>query len=233
VLITGSLMLAVYTIVQAAERGWSSATTLVLGAVAAGLLVAFVAREATAKHPLVPLRIFRSRNVSTANAVQALMIAGMMGMFFLGALYLQRVLGYGSIEVGLAFLPVALSIGFLSVQLAPKLIVRFGGKATLVPGLLSMALGLAWFQRVPVDATYLVDLFPGDAAARRRRGPVVPVADDARHVRRIARGRGPGLRAWSTRPSRSAARSAWPCSPRCRRPAARTCSPAARRPRRR
>jgi EmrB/QacA subfamily drug resistance transporter len=160
VLVTGALMLAVYTIVEAAERGWTSAGTLVLAAVSVGLLGAFVLRESRAAAPLVPLRIFRSRNVSVANAVQMLMISGMFGMFFLGALYLQRVLGYGSIEVGLAFLPVALGIAFLSVQAAPRLIMRFGGKATLLPGLAFMAAGLVWFQRAPLDATYLIDLFP-------------------------------------------------------------------------
>jgi MFS family permease len=108
----------------------------------------------------VPLRIFRSRTVSAANVVQGLMVAGMFGMFFLGALYLQRVLGYDAIEVGLAFLPVALVIGTLSVGLSSRLIVRFGGKATLVPGMAFLTAGLLVFQRAPVDATYLVDLFP-------------------------------------------------------------------------
>ncbi len=160
VLVTGALMLAVYTIVQAAEQGWGSPSTLGLGALALALLGLFVAREATAANPLVPLRIFRSRTVSAANAVQVLMVGGMFGMFFLGALYLQRVLGYGAIEVGLAFLPVALGIGVLSAGVAPGLIVRYGGRAALLPGLALMAAGLAYFQRLPLDAVYLVDLFP-------------------------------------------------------------------------
>ena len=160
VLVTGALMLAVYTIVEAAERGWASTETLGLGALSVALLAAFVARESRAANPLIPLRIFRSRNVSAANAVQALMVAGMFGMFFLGALYLQRVLGYDAVEVGLAFLPVALGIGFLSVGPSPRLITRYGGKATLLPGLALMAAGLALFQRAPIDAVYLVDLFP-------------------------------------------------------------------------
>ncbi len=160
VLVTGSLMLAVYTIVQAAEQGWGSARTLGLAALSVALLGAFVLREARAANPLVPLRIFRSRTVSAANGVQVLMVAGMFGMFFLGALYLQRVLGYDAIEVGLAFLPVALSIGILSATVAPWLIVRHGGRAALLPGLALMAAGLAYFQRLPLDATYAVDLFP-------------------------------------------------------------------------
>src|SRR3712207_8719918 len=100
-------MLGVYTIVEpAADYGWGAGQTLVLGAAALGLLVAFVVHEATARNPLIPLRIFRSRNVSGANAIQALVVAGMFGLFFLGALYLQRVLGYSPLEIGLAFLQI-------------------------------------------------------------------------------------------------------------------------------
>jgi EmrB/QacA subfamily drug resistance transporter len=159
-LIVGSLMLAVYTIVGATDHGWASAHTLGLGAVALGLLVGFVAREARTPNPLVPLRIFRSRIVSVANLVQMLMVGGMFGMFFLGALYLQRVLGYDSIEVGLAFLPVALAIGALSLGVSARLITRFGARATLLPGLVLVALGLVLFQRAPVDADYIADIFP-------------------------------------------------------------------------
>ena len=102
-------MLLVYTIVEpAAKYGWGAGRTLGLGAVAMALLVAFVVREATTANPLIPLRIFRSRNVSGANAVQALSVAGMFGMFFMGALYLQRVLGYDALQTGLAFLPATL-----------------------------------------------------------------------------------------------------------------------------
>ena len=160
VLVTSALMLAVYTIVGAAEQGWGSTRTLGLAALAFALLLAFVLREQRAASPLVPLRIFRSRTVSAANAVQALMMAGMFGMFFLGALYLQRVLGYDAIEVGLAFLPVALGIAIFSAGVAPAVIVRYGGRAALLPGLALMAAGLAYFQRLSLDASYAVDLFP-------------------------------------------------------------------------
>ncbi len=154
-------MLGVYTIVGAADHGWGSLHTLGLGAVAVALLagVRRVARRPR-RTPLMPLRIFRSRVVSVANLVQALMVAGMFGMFFLGALYMQRVLGYDAIEVGLAFLPVALAIGALSAGLSARLIMRFGARATLLPGLVSVAIGLVLFQRAPVDADYLTDLFP-------------------------------------------------------------------------
>jgi EmrB/QacA subfamily drug resistance transporter len=159
-LVTGSLMLAVYTIVEAAERGWGSAATLGLGGLALALLATFIAREASARTPLVPLRIFRSRNVSGANLVQMLMVAGLFGMFFLGALYLQRVLGYDALEVGLAFLPVAVLIGALSLGFSAKLNTRFGARATLLPGLTLIVAGLAYFARSPVDADYLTDVLP-------------------------------------------------------------------------
>ena len=117
VLITGALMLGVYTIVEpAADLGWTAGRTLLLGAISLGLLAAFVAREATAASPLMPLRIFRSRNVAGANVVQILAVAGMFGMFFLGALYLQRVLAYDALQTGLAFLPVTVIMGMLSVR---------------------------------------------------------------------------------------------------------------------
>jgi EmrB/QacA subfamily drug resistance transporter len=160
VLVTGSLMLAVYTIVEAAEAGWGSAQTLGLGAVAVALMAAFVAREARARTPLIPLRIFRSRNVSGANAVQMLMVAGLFGMFFLGALFLQRVLGYDALEVGLAFLPVAVLIGAFSLRVSPQLVMRFGARATLLPGLVLIVAGLALFARAPVDSQYVVDVLP-------------------------------------------------------------------------
>jgi EmrB/QacA subfamily drug resistance transporter len=159
-LIVGALMLAVYTIVEVPGRGWGAPHTLGLGAVALALIAAFVAREATAAHPLVPLRVFRSRDVTGANVVQLLMVAGLLGMFFLGALYLQRVLGYGALDVGLAFLPVALSIGTLSLGASARLMARFGARATLAPALVLIAGGLAVFSRAPVGATYVTDLLP-------------------------------------------------------------------------
>src|SRR6266508_5594605 len=123
-LVVSALMLAVYTILGASDHGWGSTRTLGFGAVALALLGAFVVREARIPDPLIPLRIFRSRIVSAANLVQARMVAGMLGMFFLGALYLQRVLGYGPLGGGLAFLPVALAIGTLSLGFSARLIVR-------------------------------------------------------------------------------------------------------------
>jgi EmrB/QacA subfamily drug resistance transporter len=159
-LLVSSLMLGVYTIVKASDYGWGSSHTIGFGAVAIALFAAFIGREATARQPLVPLRIFRSRTTAGANLVQALMVAGMFGMFFLGALYLQRVLHYSAIGVGLAFLPVAVGIGAVSLRFAPRLITRFGARATLLPGLVLMFAGLVLFARTPANAGYAVDLFP-------------------------------------------------------------------------
>jgi EmrB/QacA subfamily drug resistance transporter len=159
-LVTGALMLLVYTIVKASDYGWGSARTLGFGAVAIGLLGAFFVRQARAANPLMPLRIFRSRIVSGANLVQALMVAGLFGMFFLGALYMQRVLGYSAIEIGLAFLPVALLIGAFSLSFSARLSTRFGARATLLSGLVLIAAGLAVFARAPADASYASELLP-------------------------------------------------------------------------
>jgi len=135
-LVTAALMLGVYTIVgPAAEEGWGAARTLLLGAGALVLLAGFVARQATAAKPLMPLRVFASRNLVGANAVQILGVAGMFGMFFLGALYLQRVLGYDALETGLAFLPVTVVMGTLSVRYTERLVVRFGARRLQLPGL--------------------------------------------------------------------------------------------------
>ena len=160
-LITVALMLGVYTIVKpAAESGWVATQTLVLGGLVLLLAAAFVARQATAANPLVPLRIFRSRSVSGANLIQVLSVAGMFGMFFLGSLYMERVLGYDALELGLAVLPVTLVMGTLSVRYSEPLITRFGARAVVIPGLALIAAGLAWFARIPVDGAYAVDILP-------------------------------------------------------------------------
>ena len=161
VLITSALMLLVYTIVEpAASDGWGASNTLLLGAVSIALLVAFIVREATARNPLIPLRIFRSRNVSGANLIQAFLVAGMYGMFFLGALYMERVLGYAPLEIGLAFLPSTIIMGGLSLRFTERLVMRFGARATLMPGLVMIFAGLLLFTRAPVDGEYWVHVFP-------------------------------------------------------------------------
>ena len=159
-LVTSSLMLGVYTILETANYGWGSARTLGLGALALALLAAFIVRESRTANPLVPLSIFRSREIAGANAVQVLTVAGLFGMFFLGVLYLQRVLGYDALETGLAFLPVSTLIGILSLGFSARLSQRFGATAVLVPGLVLIAVGLLAFARAPVDGSYLADVLP-------------------------------------------------------------------------
>jgi EmrB/QacA subfamily drug resistance transporter len=160
VLLTAGLMLGVYTILEAGDYGWTSVETLGLGGIALALIGAFVRRQARTANPLIPLRIFRSRNVSGANIVQALMVAGLFGIFFLGSLYMERVLGYGPLEIGLAFLPVALLIGVLSLGFSARLNTRYGARATLIPGLVLLVAGLALFTGVPVDGRYVPDILP-------------------------------------------------------------------------
>jgi EmrB/QacA subfamily drug resistance transporter len=161
VLITSSLMLGVYTIVKpAAEQGWGSTEALGLGAGSLALLAAFVAWEARSRNPLIPLRIFRSRNVSGANVIQALTVAGMFGLFFLGSLYLERVLGYDALQIGLSFLPATLIMGVLSFRYTEPLITRFGARRLLLTGLVLVAAGLLVFTQAPVDGTYLVNVLP-------------------------------------------------------------------------
>jgi EmrB/QacA subfamily drug resistance transporter len=157
-LLTGGLMLLVYAIVDAADKGWGSTQTIGLGALSVLLLASFVLRQARIANPLMPLRLFRSRNVSGANAVQALMVVGMFGMFFLGALYMQRILGYDALEVGLAFLPTTLVMGAMSFNVSARLNMRFGPKATLLPSMVVIAAGLVLFAQTPVDASYVTDL---------------------------------------------------------------------------
>jgi EmrB/QacA subfamily drug resistance transporter len=160
-LIVGSLMLGVYTIVSpAADHGWGSATTLAFAAGSLVLLVLFVWREATARQPLMPLRVFRSRDTVGANAIQALVVAGMFGTFFLGSLYLQHVQQYDPLKIGLAFLPTTVVMGTLSLRYSERLIMRFGARRTLLPGMVLVVAGLLLFARIPVHSSYLTDVLP-------------------------------------------------------------------------
>ena len=159
-LVTGGLMLGVYTILGVEENGWGSLETLGLGAVSIALIAAFVARQARVDTPLLPLRLFRSRSVSGANIVMALLVVGMFGVFFLGALYLQLILGYDPLEVGLAFLPGTLIMGLLSLGFTDKLNMRFGARRVLIAGLFFLLASMLLFARTPVDGDYLVDVLP-------------------------------------------------------------------------
>jgi MFS family permease len=161
ILVTAALMLGVYTIVQTSQYGWVSAQTLGLGGLSILLLAGFFARQLTAKNPLLPLRVFKPRNVWGANLVQLLLVAGMLGFFFMNSLYMQRVLGLDPLEIGFAFMPVAVTIGILSVGVSARLTTRFGARRVLVPALVLVAAGLGLYVRLPVHSSYLIDLMPG------------------------------------------------------------------------
>jgi len=158
--VTASLMLAVYAIVNGNSEGWTSAWTLERLGVAALLFALFLAIEARIRSPLMPLALFRLRNLAFSNVVGVLWAAAMFAWFFLSALYLQLVLGYSPLEVGLAFLPGNLIMGVLSVGLSAKLVMRYGVRLPLAAGLGLAAVGLLLFARAPVDGNYVVDVLP-------------------------------------------------------------------------
>jgi predicted MFS family arabinose efflux permease len=155
----------VYAIVNGNEDGWTSARTVGLLAVAAALLAAFVAIEARISYPLMPLGLFRNRNVSTANVVGVLLAAGMFAYFFFSALYLQLVLGYSPLDVGLAYLPGTVVWGGASLLLSDRLVMRFGIQPPLLAGLGLMSLALVLLARAPVDGSWAVDVLPATIAA--------------------------------------------------------------------
>ena len=161
VIVTASLMLAVYAIVNGNEVGWLTFRTIGILAAAGLLLLAFLVAELRVRHPLVPLGLFRHRTLSTANGVAVLLAGAMFACFFLSALYLQLVLGYSPLEVGLAFLPATIIMGSFSLGLSAKLVMKFGLKPPLFVGMLFMAAGLLLFTLLPVDGNYLVDVVPG------------------------------------------------------------------------
>ncbi|MGW6733713.1 MFS transporter [Streptomyces sp. NPDC055013] len=157
-LVTGALMLTVYVIVGAGERDLTA--TLLLAALALALFVAFTLRQARAARPLLRLRLFGSRLLSGANAVQIAMIATMYGFQFIGALYLQRVLGYGELLTGTAFLPAPVAIGVLMLGLSARTVGRYGEYRVLLAGLVLIVAGMALLSRAPVDGSYLTDVLP-------------------------------------------------------------------------
>ncbi|MET7741242.1 MFS transporter [Streptomyces sp. NPDC005385] len=157
-LVTGALMLTVYTILGAGDRNLGG--TLGLGALALALFAGFTVRQARAARPLLRLRLFRSRTLTSANSVQILMIAGMYGFQYIGALYLQRVLGYSELLTGTAFLPAPVAIGVLMLTLSARTVARFGPYRVLLAGLTLITAGLALLGRAPVDGSYAVDVLP-------------------------------------------------------------------------
>lgn len=158
ILITGSLMLAVFTVVELPSQG-ASTQTLITAVLAAASFAAFIIRQATATKPLLPLALFRSRNLSGSNVLQVLLVAGMFGFFFLDSLYLRRVLGYNAVETGFAFLPVTLAIGALSISWSAQLAMRFGPRKVIIAGVATAAIGLAIAAMMPLSRNYIA-LFP-------------------------------------------------------------------------
>jgi EmrB/QacA subfamily drug resistance transporter len=161
VTVTMSLMLAIYAIVDGNEAGWLSGQTLGLLVAAVALLALFLAIEARVAEPLMPLRLFRLRNVATANVVGILWSTAMFAWFFLSALYMQIVLGYTPMQVGLAFLPSNLIMGAFSLGLSAKIVMRFGIRVPLAVGMILVALGLTLFVFAPVDGNFVVHVLPG------------------------------------------------------------------------
>jgi EmrB/QacA subfamily drug resistance transporter len=163
-MVTGALMLAVYTIVKpAAEKGWLAPETMTLGAVSLALLAGFVTRQRYARSPLMPLALFRSRNLVAANLIQLIGAAAMFGAFFLGTLYLQNLRHYSALQIGLAFLPVTVCMGTLSVRYSERLITTFGARTAALTGLVLMTTALVLLAVAPGDATYVTQLLPAMA----------------------------------------------------------------------
>jgi EmrB/QacA subfamily drug resistance transporter len=158
--VTAALMLAVYAIVNGNQAGWTSAQTLGLLGAAAALLGLFLVIESRVPAPLVPLRLFKHRNISVSNTVGVLWAAAMFAWFFLSALYMQFVLGYSPLKVGLAFLPANVIMGTFSIGLSAKLVMRFGLRKPLAVGLSFAAVGMLLFVRAPVDGSFVVDILP-------------------------------------------------------------------------
>jgi EmrB/QacA subfamily drug resistance transporter len=159
--VTAALMVAVYATLNGNVDGWTSGATLGRFAVALALFASFLIIETRVASPLMPLGLFRLRNLSTASVTGILWAGAMFAWFFLSALYLQLVLGYTPLQVGLGFLPGNLVMGFLSISISAKLVMRYGVRIPLAVGLAAAGIGLLWFARAPVGGNYIVDVLPG------------------------------------------------------------------------
>lgn len=159
--VTLSLMLAVYAVVNGNEAGWTSAHTIGLLAASAALLATFLAVESRTSAPLMPLGLFRLRNLAIANVVGVLWAGAMFAWFFISALYMQLVLGYSAMQVGLAFLPGNLIMAVCSLGVSARLVMRFGIRAPLAAGLAIAAVGLALFAQAPIDGRFALHILPG------------------------------------------------------------------------
>jgi EmrB/QacA subfamily drug resistance transporter len=171
VTVTGGLMALVYAIVDAQDAGWGSTKTVGFFALAAALLVAFVLIELRTKAPLVRLSIFRTRSLLTANIAMFLAMSGMFAMFFFNTLYIQRVLGYGPLEAGVAFLPFSAGI-MISAGIASQFAPRLGVRPVAAAGFILSAAGLVLLTQLPVDGSYVTNVLPAIALSSLGMGAV-------------------------------------------------------------
>ena len=220
-LITSSLMIGTYTILEGSRNGWGSLTTLGLAALSLVLGAAFLVRQDRIPNPLMPLRLFSNRAASVANAVLGMLVAGMFAQFFLGALYMQGILGYTPLDVGLAFLPSCVVMGAMSLRVSDRMILRVGARNALIPSQVCIAIALLLLARTPIDGDYVVDILPAMILFGLGAGIGFPALMSLAMA-------GATPRASSTPPCRSAARSAWRSWPRWPTSARTACAPAAR-----
>lgn len=160
ILVTGALMALVYALTKAPEWGWTDGSTLTWFAGVVIALAAFIWNEARAKHPLVPLGIFKTRNLTGTNLIMMPLMAAMMSMFFFVSLYIQTVMNYSPVLTGLSFLPVTFIIGITATTLS-KYVAKIGYKPILMVAPLFVAGGLFWLGHIPVDGNYWINVFPG------------------------------------------------------------------------
>jgi EmrB/QacA subfamily drug resistance transporter len=160
VLATGGMLLLVFGLVKAPNQGWGDTKTIAELGVAAALLAAFLVNERRNRNPLLPLSIFRIKGLAAADATQLIGLAGFLAMFFFLTLYMQNVLGYSSLQTGLAYLPVTAGAG-IAAGVVSQLFARIGTRPVIVAGSLIAAAGVYYLSRVPVHGSYAGDLLPG------------------------------------------------------------------------
>lgn len=160
VLVTGGMLLLVYALVKAPDQRWGSARTIGELVGAGVMLLAFVVNEQRIKNPLIPLSIFRVRGIAAADVTQLIGVGGFVTMFFFLTLYMQNVLGYSPLQTGCAYLPLTFGVG-ISAGISAQLIGRVGTRPVIVTGALITTGGLYYLSRIPVDGSYVADLFPG------------------------------------------------------------------------
>lgn len=158
-LVTASLMAAIYAIIQASGHGWGSSSVLGFGAVAAVLMGAFLAVEARIASPIMPLRVLRTGGLVSSSVVRGFLVTGMYSTFFLGTLYLEHVLHYGALKTGLAFLPWTMTVGALALGINARLVKRFGTMPTLVAGMLTVVVGLGLLTTVGAHTSFFPTIF--------------------------------------------------------------------------